>query len=209
MATLFRILLVILITSTTSNAIASNKDNARTFILAVSNNTLEIIENNKLNSKEKEAKLAQLFSESVDTEWIGKFVLGKYWRAASEEERSQYITLYKKFLIGSYVPRFKDYTNERISILNVIEKDEGEYLVKTEIVRPKEPSIKVDYLVRKGSSEFKIFDIVAEGISLITTQRSEFGSVISRKGLDYLIDRLSIRVDQMSVTQKNMIEATS
>ncbi|MCH2038209.1 MAG: ABC transporter substrate-binding protein [Rickettsiales bacterium] len=190
-----------------SNVYASDTDKARSFIRSISDNTLKVIENPAFDNNEKEKELAKLFSEAVDTEWIGRFVLGKYWRAATEEQREQYTKLYQKFLIGSYVPRFKEYTNERISILKVVEKETDEFLVKTEIVRPKEPAIKVDYLVRKKDSRLIIYDVIAEGISLITTQRSEFGSVISRKGLSYLIDRLEIRVAEMTVSQRRMIEA--
>ena len=74
---------------------------------------------------------------------------------------------------------------------------QNEYLVKTEIKSENNKSFRIDYKIRKESDgSYKIFDIIAEGISMITTQRSEFGSILSRNNISFLIEKLEAKVSQ-------------
>ena len=143
--------------------------------------------------------LKDVFAEEIDTQWIGKFVLGKYWRQATPEQQEKFLKLYKDYLLLNYVPHFKNYTGETFTVTNVRDDGDGEYLVQTQILRTNgEPPVKVDYRVRQKDSKYQIFDIIAEGISVITTHRSEFGSVIARQGLDAFIDKLEVRVAKVN-----------
>src|SRR5690606_10743267 len=110
-------------------------------------------------------------------------------REATPEQQKRYTELYHKFLISTYVPRFREYTNQKFTILKSQETDNREYLVDTEIISPGEPPIKVSYRVRQENGGYRIIDVIAEGVSLITTQRSEFNSILAREGLDSLLTR--------------------
>ena len=65
----------------------------------------------------------------------------------------------------------------------------------TEIVRPNGPPVRVDWRVRKNGETLKVVDVIAEGISMLITQRDEFAAVIQNSGgkVDALIDRLRRR----------------
>lgn len=173
---------------------SASAEGARDFIQNVSDQTLGILASASLDVSQKERKLDELFRQSVDMDWIARFVIGRHWRTASEEQRTRYSELYGKFLINSYVPKFREYTNQKFVLKKFLAEEEGEYIVQTEIVSPDTSPIRVDYRVRQEGETYKIFDVVAEGISLIATQRSEFGSILSRSGLDSLIEKLAARV---------------
>ena len=170
---------------------------ARAYVNKISTSVIDIISNTGLETAEKEKKLVSLFEQSVDTKWIGRFVLGRYYTAATPEQKKRYDDVYRDFLIRSYVPKFKEYKGETFEMNEVRKDGKDEYMVKTNIVSPNEPSIRVDYRIRETGGSYRIIDIISEGVSLITTQRSEFGSVVSREGMDYLLDRLTARVEQM------------
>ena len=177
---------------TSANASAQG---ARNFIKEVSDKAVVLIKDDNTNELIKKQQLSKLFEDSVDTNWISKFVMGKYWRETSEAQRSVYLKLHRQFLINSYVPKFKSYTNQKILFKNFFDEGNDEYMVETEIVQNDGTAIKVDYKVRKTlEGKYKIFDVVAEGVSLITTQRSEFASILSRKGVDYLLKKLKAKV---------------
>lgn len=136
-------------------------------------------------------KLDAIFLRNVDTDWIGKFVLGKYWRTASEEQKQAYLKNYAGFLSKTYTRRFTEYSNEKVEISGVKTVDNSEYEVRLELAQPDAQPVFMTFKVRGGSkASMRVFDIIVEGVSLITTQRSEFSSVVERKGLDYLIDVL-------------------
>lgn len=182
----------------------ASKDSARAFVDELGNKALEIIKQGGAGKVDTRKKLESLFEDSVDIEWVSKFVLGKYWRQASDAQKSLYKEKYKYFLITHYTSKFSDYSDESFKIHDVKEQQSGEYQLTMEIVRPREPSVYVDYRIRAKEKGFAIFDIIVEGVSLITTQRSEFGSVISRKGLDYLIEQLDVKTKEVtSATKKS------
>jgi phospholipid transport system substrate-binding protein len=184
--------LVILIGLLSANFSYADIDGAQKFVKEVGEVTIETAKSDELSVEEKEQKLIQLFENSVDTGWIAKFVMGQYWRDMEEETQEKYKKLYHKYLLQSYVPEFKEYTDEKLKFLGSEKEFEKEYIVKTEIVSPKGQVYRVDYKIREDDQgNYKIFDIVAEGISLITTHRSEFGSIVSRKGSDFLIKKLA------------------
>lgn len=174
----------------TSLSAHASAEGAKSFIKDLGETTIGIAKS-ELPMEEKETKLIALFEKSVDTSWIAKFVMGQYWRDMKDEKREEFKKLYKDYLIRSYVPKFKIYTDEKINILSAVEEFKTEYLVNTEIVASDGKKYRVNYKVKEDDSgNYKIFDIIAEGISLITTQRSEFGSIISREGVDFLLKKL-------------------
>lgn len=193
MMRLWRVWLVALVLSLGSVS-AAQADEASQFIESIGNEVVTILGDKSKNDVVKESDLRTLFQKHVDVDWIGKFVLGKYWRSASPTQQQRYLEGYRGFVIKSYTSKFKEYTgSESFKIRGTTTDAQGRNIVTMELLRPGEASVMVDYKIRKEDKELRIFDIVVEGVSLITTQRSEFASVVSRKGLDYLIEQLNKR----------------
>ena len=191
---LWSVLMIIVLSAT--SAYAGEKE-AKTYVQSVSNKVLEIISNKKLNESNKQSRLIKLFEQTVDTKWIGHFVRGRYYNTASAAQKKKYDDIYHEFLIRSYVPRFKEYKGQKFELTETQSQGKGEYFVKTNILSAGEAPIRVDYRVREEGGTFHVIDIISEGVSLINTQRSEFGSVVSREGMDYLLDQLKQRLTTM------------
>ncbi len=188
----WRVLWLALVLSMAS--VSARADEATAFIDGIGQEVVGILGNASMNDASKETALRGLFQKHVDVDWIGRFVLGKYWRTASPAQQQRYLEGYRGFVIKSYTSKFKEYTgSETYKIKGSIQDAQGRNIVTMELLRPGEASVMVDYKIRREDNELRIFDIVVEGVSLITTQRSEFASVVSRKGLDYLIEQLQKR----------------
>jgi phospholipid transport system substrate-binding protein len=172
-------------------AVASEKE-AGAFAQKTADQAVKILNSQDADAS-KVTKLENLFKKTVQTEWIGRFVLGKHWRDLSEKQQKDYLKNYKDFLVKQYTTNFTEYANgTSFEIINTRELRKNQYKVSMNIMRPSNPQpIKIDYRVRKKGGSFGIIDIVVEGISLLNTQRSEFSSVIQRKGIAHLIDQLS------------------
>jgi len=167
------------------------------FIQGVTDKVIGIVADENLDSEQKEEELNQVFIDVVDVDWIGKFVLGKYWRRATDEQKKEYLEAYRLFLQKTYVSNFKKYDGEKVKIKKTRKEDEGEYLVETTIERGNGKTLDVDYKVRNTEGGKKIFDIYIEGVSLLNTQRTEFNSVVSRNGLDNFIKKMKYRVKNL------------
>ncbi len=114
-------------------------------------------------------------------------MIGRYWRAATPQQRQEYLSLFRVFVLDTYAQRLDGYSGETIDVIKSLPIDETDTMVSTEIVRRNGPPIRVDYRVRIRNDGHRIVDVIVEGISLVVTQRSEFASVINRKGLDGLL----------------------
>lgn len=165
------------------------------YIEQLGNQALSAISDKGANRDQKLSKLNRLFSDNVDFKWVGRFVMGHFWREANDTQKSRYLKEYQKFLILHYTSRFADYTSGSFKITSTKDDGDGEYTVSMQMSSGKanDEPVLVDYRVRRQDGGFKIFDVIVEGVSLITTQRSEFNSVLSSNGIDYLIDQLSER----------------
>lgn len=189
-------LALIVITAFATPSYAS--DNAKKFVQDISTEVLGLLKSDTTSDKEKADKLINLFEAYVDTKWMGKFVLGQYYRTAEPAQLERYFSLYHHYLIHSYVPKFREYAGESFEVLRITDKGEGQFIVQTKLaLADSSQDIRVDYRLREENGTFKIIDIKGEGISLITTQRSDFGGLISRKGLDYFMDKLQGKVDAL------------
>ena len=173
------------------------------FVNDLGNKIIAVASNQKLKLPQQKERLITTIEDVVDTDWIAKFVLGKHYKTAAVEQKEQFRKLYRDFMINTYSPKFTGYNGEKFSITSIT-KDDNYYTAKC-LLSPKKnaPTINLDFRIRKNNkkdeSKFLIFDIVAEGVSLIETQRSEFGSVISRDGLDSFLLDLAERITKLKV----------
>lgn len=182
---------------------ADEKQDASNFANDLGHKALAVITDSNLSKPARQAKLQELFEQNVDIDWIGKFVLGRYWRTATEEQKQAYLTSYRTFTIAHYTSNISDFTNANFEVTRVRPADGGGNVVVMRIKRPQAEDIVVEYTIRQQEgSGLKVYDIVVEGVSMITTQRSEFNSVVSQKGIDYLTSQLRQR-SQVETTESS------
>jgi phospholipid transport system substrate-binding protein len=180
--------------SLSSGAHAATTSDASQYVQSLGDQALASITDKGASKDQKQAKLEKIFTDNVDFPWVGRFVMGRFWREASDTQKTAYVKAYQRFLILHYTSRFTDYTSGTFKVLNSKDDGDGEFTVSMQMQsgdKQSEPVL-VDYRVRaQAPAGFKIFDVIVEGVSMITTQRSEFNSVLTANGIDYLINQLS------------------
>ena len=128
----------------------------------------------------------------VDLQAMGKLILGKHWKTASEEQRSQFITEFKSMLIRTYAKSIADYGHAKVSVLAPKAKEQGKYhTVNTELDLGSGVPLQVAYVFRRKDDAWKVFDLSVDGLSLIKNFRTSFSQEISETSLDALIERLA------------------
>lgn len=159
-------------------------DNPEQFIASLGDRALQILAGGSQNPSEREIAFRRILDEGFDLALIGRYAMGRYWRRATREQRSEYIKLFKDFIVVTYIARLGEYSGETLRVVSS-RRDDQDTIVLSEIVMEGRPSIRVDWRVRNDASngsESKIIDVVVEGISMLLTQRDEFASVIQRSG---------------------------
>ena len=181
---------------------AADKAELQNFVNSLGNKIIAIASNNKINSKKKKEQLANIINQNVDIEWITKFVLGRHYKAASIGQKNKFGDLYRQFVINSYVPKFIEYGGAKFTITDVV-SDSNYDVVKCVVnLKGDAANINLDFRVRAGGADSKqkllVFDFVAEGVSFIEAQRSEFNSVITNEGLDKFLIDLESKVKKLT-----------
>ena len=122
------------------------------------------------------------------------------WRDATTEQRDSYQQLFSEYILRVYSSRFGGYSGEKLAIVEERSAGQQDVMVATRIDRPSGPPIMAEWRVRAGGSGHKIIDVMVEGVSMAATQRSEFGAIIKRDGIDGLIHLLDVRTAKVSAT---------
>jgi len=189
-------------------ASAKTEDAAKAYVSNIGDQVLKVISDAGKSDEAKLQTLEKLFTKVVDVEWVGRFVLGRHWRTASDEQKTAYQAAYKDFLIKHYTSRFAEYGGETFTLPLARKERDDEFFVRMEIQRPSgQAPVIVDYRLRETAKQFQVFDIIVEGVSLISTQRSEFGSVVGRKGLDVLIAKLKNKTERLQDETRKQLKA--
>ena len=175
----------------------ASDDPAFAFIENVGGQAVAVLRD-KANSTfaEREAAFRSIMVKGFDVPLVSRFVLGRHWKTASEEQRKAYMSIFLDFIVRVYASRFDSYGGEEFVVRSVIADESGDKIVRTQVLRPSggQP-VHVDFRVRERKGKLKVIDVVVEGISMLHTHRVEFTSVINRKGLDGLLGDLQARLD--------------
>lgn len=146
----------------------------------------------------REQALLHLVRRSFDLPLVGKFVLGRYWRKATLEQKNAFLEVFELTAVRSFSPMLNDIPLDSFKIVRVIYKNSDNILVFSTIESGNKEVIKIHWRLRKryGYEGYKIIDITAEGVSLVVTMRSEYTSFIKRNGgIDSLISALREKVN--------------
>ncbi len=149
------------------------------FVQALGDGALAVIKEPGSSPGRRKRQFRELLSENFDLDTIGRFVLGRHWRAATPAQRREYATLFRTLILETYAVRFEalretifarsgDNADEifeaiQVRIIQVQRVNERDSLVTTEIGLPGGAPLHVGYRVRADNGALKIVDVIAEG----------------------------------------------
>lgn len=170
------------------------EDSAAAFIRQLGEATIAAAHAEGLSPAAREEQLRDLIGRGFDLEFVGRFVLGRYWNRVAHEHRAAYTELFGAYVTRVFSARLGGYAGETFEIDGVKPAGERDVLVATRIVRPGKSPLTVAWRVRGGPGQERIIDVMVAGVSMAVTQRSEFASVIQRTGFDGLLAALRAHV---------------
>ena len=172
---------VLFATATMAAPPAVNPSDAVAFMNTLWDRAIEVL-NNKTDPVMREARFRELFHTDFDCPGIARFVLGRYWRKASEEEQQEFQKLFEDYVVFVYTARLSNFGGEALKVRGSHSDGDG-VIVSTDVIGPGAPSpMKIDWRLVADNGTYKISDVIVEGISMMVTQRSEFASVVQRNG---------------------------
>ena len=190
----FKKIITLIIFFSSLNTLAhANFESEEKFVSDFAASAINILGDESLNNNDKNIQFTDLVMSSIDMNLISKFVLSRYWKTASDQQKISYLNAFEEYFISSYANKLDQYSGEKIVIVSS-EAAKKFVIVKSNIVRDGADTLKIElnWRLLTRDDQTKIIDLSIEGISLIVAQREEFQSFLSNNNedLDALINRL-------------------
>ena len=143
--------------------------------------------------RQKAIKLAEeKILPHVDFEEATRLAVGRGWAQATPEQKKKLVQEFRNMLVRTYSNAIGAYEGQTMKVQpSRVKPGDTEATVRNQFIRPGGKPVLIDYQMRKAAQNWKIYDIVVEGVSLVLTYRSEFDQVVKQEGVDGLIKRLS------------------
>ncbi len=191
---------VALLTASPGGSRADDADAAAAFLTSLTDQAIEQLTDESLPVMERERSFRSLFRANFDIPAIGRFVLGRYWRKARPEVRKDFLSAFEEIMVQGFAYRFAGYADTNFEVVSVQAlKRASQFEVRSRIAPTENEVYRVGWLVEHKNGQFRVLDIVAEGLSMALTLRSEYASVIKRSGgrVEGLVAQLHEHIEKL------------
>lgn len=150
--------------------------------------------------KKNPAKRRQALKKSISTIFdyseMAKRSMGKYWNVRTAAEKKNFTELFAALLENSYASKIESYNNEKIVyIKDLVDGDYAE--VRSKVITPARDEFTLDYRLAKQNGKWMVYDVIIEGVSLVSNYRSQFNKIISANGYNKLVEKLQSKNQEL------------
>lgn len=157
------------------------------------NSVLDVLRDPKLKGeagkKVKEQKIEVAAEKLFDFVELSKRTLGLNWNKFTPDQRREFVDLYKKILKDAYIEKITAYTNEKVDFTKEVALSETATEVQS-VVAYKGGIVSINYRVMKKGNDWKVYDVVIEGVSLISNYRTQFREILGNGTPENLLETL-------------------
>lgn len=167
---------------------------ASALIEALSADLVRIVNSGK-SAAQLTGDFERLLARYADMPAVSASVLGPPWRGASAGQKQAFVAAFQGYLARKYGAQFDEYRNARIDVKGARDGGKAGVLVTTQVVRPNQSPVAVDWQISDRSGAPKVVNLVIEGVSMLATERAEIGALLeaSKGSVDGLIGALQAR----------------
>jgi phospholipid transport system substrate-binding protein len=148
---------------------------------------------------ERDAKLTEIsaiINEVFDYQELSRRTLGREWKKFSPDQQKEFVTLFEKLLEGIYADRILAYTHEKIEFGKETELKKGQMEVESYIITTDNKKVPLFYRMTNKSGQWRVYDVVIEGVSMVKNYRGQFREILSKKKPEDLLQTLREKVKE-------------
>ena len=147
------------------------------------NRMLQMLNNSSLSPADRQKQFGALLDKDFDFATIGRFVLGRYWQTATDQEKQEFAPVFRDYVVQSYSVRFGEFSGASFKVTGERPENPTSTIVSTTVMQKNSPNpAKVDWRVSTAAGAPRIIEVIVDGISMSLTHRQEFASLIERQG---------------------------
>jgi phospholipid transport system substrate-binding protein len=170
---------------------------ASQFIRTVSDDAIRVLRAKDLPKPERDARFRALLRQRFDMPFIARFTLGRYWNAATAQQRDTYTAAFTEYVLQVYSKRLEEYAGETVQVISERSAGTRDMIVLSRVALPSRDPTDFQWRVREVDGEPRIIDVVVAGVSMVVTQRDEFAAVLQQRSVDGLIAAIRARTEEL------------
>jgi phospholipid transport system substrate-binding protein len=141
-------------------------------------------------------QIRAIADEIFDWQETGKRALARHWQGRSPSERQEFSTLFADLIERSYVSKIEQYSGERVVYAGeTVEGDQA--TVRTKLITKSNTEIPIDYRMQKEGDRWRAYDVVIEGVSLVSNYRTQFNRIIQQSGYPDLVNKMKAKQEEL------------
>ena len=160
---------------------------------------IAILQDQTLDKDTKWKQIATVIREGFDFRSMSQSVLATNWRKASPEEQERFTEFFSQYIEETYRAKIEAYTDEKVVYKN--ETIKGNRAVVETVIVTSSTEIPVNFKLRQDDGQWYAYDVVIEGISLVSNYRATFAAIVKNEGMDGLLNNIQKRIDKYKAEQ--------
>lgn len=148
---------------------------------------------------DKDAKLTEIrniINEVFDYQELSRRTLGREWKKFKPEQQKEFVSLFAELLEDVYADRILAYTHEKIEFGKETELKKGRVEVESYIITTDNKKVPLFYRLTDKSGQWRVYDVVIEGVSMVKNYRGQFRQILSKKKPEDLLQTLREKVKE-------------
>jgi len=167
--------------------------------------TIKILENPELKKdgkqRERRAAVRQVANDIFDFSETAKRSLARHWASRTQTERDEFVRLFTDLLERSYISKIELYGGEQIKFVGESVDPDGA-IVRTRLVTKQGSEIPIDYRMHARGDKWLVYDVLIEGVSLISNYRTQFNKIITTSSYQELVKRMKTKQEEFLPAEK-------
>jgi phospholipid transport system substrate-binding protein len=136
-----------------------------------------------------------IIDERFDFRAMSQRTLATNWKKASDAEKQEFTDLFKQLIQSSYVGKLEAYTNETVEY--VTEKVKGRKALVETMIKTASADIPLNYKMYSKDGNWLVYDVIIEGVSLISNYRSSYQTIVKKEGFDGLMAKMKAKIEEL------------
>jgi phospholipid transport system substrate-binding protein len=179
---------------------AGSVNNPTTELKSTIDSILAVLKDRELSlpskKEERRKKISTLIRNRFDFREMARRSLARHWKKRTPEEQEEFVKIFSGLLEASYIGKIESYTDEVIKYNKEVIKGNGRYGVVSTSIVTKKVDIPIDYKLILKNNKWLVYDVVIEGVSFISTYRSQYNRIIRRESFAKLIQKMKNKLKE-------------
>ncbi len=156
---------------------------------------------------ERREKIRALIRSRFDFREMARRSLARHWKKISPEEEREFVAVFSDLLEASYIGKIEAYTDEKVTYDRETVRGRGKYGIVNTTIVTKDVDIPIDYKVIFRNGKWRIYDVVIEGVSFVSTYRSQYNKIIVKQSFAELLQRMKSKLKEIKAMEAKEAQA--